>query len=233
MSRPKILYDLQQLDSQLDRHRARIAEIDRTLADDKAARVARKKVDAAQGNFDTVHKALLRTKSIVQEQRDKIKQTTNLLYGGTVKNPKELEDIQQEVGALKRYLDLLEERQLEAMLEFDEVQERRDQAKELLEQALADASKRNSALIEEKLQHQSASSGIESQRKAQASRVDATDIKIYETVRSKRAGVGVAKAQDRNCSACGSTLASALYQQARSPSNLTYCDTCGRIIYAE
>ncbi len=154
MSRPKNLYDLQIIDSQLDQHRARITAIDKALADDKAVIAGRKKAQAAQGSFETVHKALLKAKEIVKEQRDKIKQSNDLLYGGTVRNPKELGDIQDEIAALKRHLDTIEERQLEAMLNFDEAQDVRDQAKNLLDQALAEAEKRNAALVEEKHQHQ-------------------------------------------------------------------------------
>ncbi|MBC8331533.1 MAG: hypothetical protein H8E28_06095 [Anaerolineae bacterium] len=233
MSRPKNLYDLQIIDSQLDQHRARIAAIDKALADDKAVIAGQKKAQAAQGSFETVHKALLKTKDIVKEQRDKIKQSNDLLYGGTVRNPKELSDIQDEIAALKRHLDTLEERQLEAMLRFDEAQDIRDQAKNLLDQALAEAEKRNAALVEEKRQHQNSIQALESQRQAQAIRVEPADLKAYERIRVKRGGVGAAKVQDRTCSACGSTLASALYQQARSPSKITHCDTCERILYAE
>lgn len=233
MSRPKNLYDLQIIDSQLDQHRARIAAIDTALADDKAVIAGRKKAQAAQGNFETVHKALLKAKEIVKEQRDKIKHSTDLLYGGTVRNPKELSDIQDEIAALTRYLDTLEERQLEAMLNFDEAQDIRDQARDWLDQALAETEKRNAVLVEEKRQHQGSLQTLEIQRQAQASRVEAADLKVYESIRVKRGGVGAAKVQDRTCSACGSTLASALYQQARSPSKITHCDTCERILYAE
>lgn len=233
MSRSKNLYDLQIIDSQLDQHRARIAAIDTALADDKAVIAGRKKAQAAQGNFETVHKALIKAKEIVKEQRDKIKHSTDLLYGGTVRNPKELSDIQDEIAALTRYLDTLEERQLEAMLSFDEAQDVRDQAKDWLDQALAEAEKRNAVLVEEKRQHQGGIQALEIQRQAQAGRVEAADRKVYESIRVKRGGVGAAKVQDRTCSACGSTLASALYQQARSPSKITHCDTCERILYAE
>ena len=37
------------------------------------------------------------------------------LYGGHVQNPKELQDLQKDVASLKRHLETLEERELEAM----------------------------------------------------------------------------------------------------------------------
>ncbi|MFN2235225.1 MAG: C4-type zinc ribbon domain-containing protein [Anaerolineales bacterium] len=47
-----------------------------------------------------------------------------------------------------------------------------------------------------------------------------------------RAGVAVAKVEDRACKACGSTLTASLNQAARSPSQIVFCDSCGRILYA-
>jgi len=44
--------------------------------------------------------------------------------------------------------------------------------------------------------------------------------------------VAVAGVQDRNCAACGSTLGTANHQLARSPSKMTQCQTCERILFA-
>ena len=178
-------------------------------------------------------KHLRSERAAVQDQRAKIEESEKRLYSGTVTNPKELEDIQNEIDALKRYLDVLEERQLEAMLAVDETQEIFDVAQAQLDQALSEAESRNADLLKEKSEIDEAVADLVLKRQEQASGIDTDDLKIYESVRAKRAGVGVAKVQDRTCAACGSTLASAFYQQARSPSSITYCDSCNRILYAE
>ncbi|NIM05125.1 MAG: hypothetical protein GTN65_05800, partial [Armatimonadetes bacterium] len=72
---------------------------------------------------ETAVNAARRAKHEVEDQRLKIQKTDEALYGGSVANPKELEDLQMESEALKRYLETLEDRYLEAMLEQDEADE--------------------------------------------------------------------------------------------------------------
>jgi len=130
-------------------------------------------------------------------------------------------------------LDVLEERQLEAMLVVDDAEENLNAAQDQLNQALANSESRNVSLLKEKSEIDGLVAGLEIQRQEQAGLVEADDLRLYDDLRPKRAGVAVAKVQDRTCGACGSTLASAFYQQARSPSKITLCDTCERILYAE
>ncbi len=233
MGRSENLYHLQRTDSQLDGHQRRLREIQSILEDDHLVRSARAEVDDVEYQMAEAQNHLRSERAIVQNQRAKIKESENRLYSGSVTNPKELEDIQDEVAALKRYLDVLEERQLEAMLAVDEVQGKLDKAQDQLTQALADAESRNASLLEEKSEIDTLVAELETQRQEQITSIDADDLKLYEQLRAKRAGVAVAKVQERTCGACGSTLASAFYQQARSPSKITHCDTCERIMYAE
>ena len=233
MGRSENLYHLQRIDSQLDEHQRRLKQIKTILNDDRIVRAAKADTDSVEGQLAEAQKQLLSAKAHVQNQRARIKESETTLYSGSVRNPKELTDIQNEVAALKRYLDIVEERQLESMLEVDAAQEKLADAQARLDRALADSESRNAELIEEKSSIDAAVAKLDLERQNQVSEISADDRALYEKLRAKRAGVAVAKVQDRNCTACGSTLASALYQQARSPSKISHCDTCERILYAE
>jgi len=233
MGRTENIYHLQRIDSQLDGHHSRLRDIKAILEDDRSVKKARTKADAAEEQLQEVQKNLRSAKAHVQDQRAKIKGSETRLYSGTVSHPKELEDIQNEIAALKRYLDVVEENQLERMLAVDEAQENAAEVQDQLDKALAEAESRNADLLKEKSEIDASVAELEIQRQDQVSRIDAGDLKLYESLRRKRAGVAVAKVQDRNCTACGTGLASAIYQQSRSPSKITHCDTCERILYAE
>ncbi len=233
MGRSENLYHLQRIDSQIDDHNRRLGEIQSILEDDRLVKNAKNEFDTAQEKLSQQQKNLRSKRAAVQDQRAKIEESEKRLYSGTVSNPKELKDIQDEVAALKRYLDVLEENQLEAMLEVDEAQEGFDTAQSTLDQALADAESRNAELLKEKTEIDGVVADLRDSRQTQITGIDENDLSLYEGVRSQRAGVGVAKVQDRTCTACGSTLASAIYQQSRSPTKITHCDTCERILYAE
>jgi predicted nucleic acid-binding Zn-ribbon protein len=232
MSRPLNLYRLQQVDSRIDQANARLKEIETLLADDANLRRAKALANKAEQNMEAAQKEQRQAETKVKDQRIKIEQTEATLYGGTIRNPKELQDLQNEVAALKRFLDTLEERQLEAMLATDEAVEKNQQAQKILGQYRAQAEKQHTNLIQERTQLESQKAAAEKQRQEAASAVSSDDLVVYNRLRKQRAGVAVSVVKDRACNACGSTLTAALHQAARSPSQLVFCDMCGRILYA-
>ncbi len=232
MSRPLNLYRLQQVDSRIDQANARLKEIEALLADNANLRKAGALAKRTELNLVSAQKEQNEAEAKVKGQRIKIEQTEATLYGGTVRNPKELQDLQNEVGALKRFLDTLEERQLETMLSTDEAAEKNAEAQKILAHYQTEADKQQASLIQEREQLQSDNAAAEAQRQSAAQAVDPDDLATYEKVRKQRAGVAVAKVRDKSCSACGSILSASLNQAARSPSQMVYCDSCGRILYS-
>ncbi len=233
MSRPEQLYRLQQIDSQLDAHKARLQEIKVALADDEAVQQALATLKSTEKDLQEAQKAQRLAEQEVQDQDYKIKQSQDRLYSGKVTNPKELEDIQNEVEALKRYRDVLEERLLEAMLATDESQESYDQAQNQLQEDRAQASQKHAKLKGEKGQIEKKVARRKEKRKKQIAEINPEDLQAYEQLRQNRGGVAVVKVMNRGCSACGATLGTARYQAARFPNQLTYCDTCGRILFTD
>ncbi len=122
MSETFKLYRLQQTDSQMDRIRARLQEIETALSNDEALRQAEGKVAQVAQVLQEKKKTLQRAEQIVSDQRRKIELTETALYGGKVRNPKELQDLQKESASLKRYLVVLEDNLLEAMMALEEAE---------------------------------------------------------------------------------------------------------------
>jgi predicted nucleic acid-binding Zn-ribbon protein len=232
MSQPFKLYRLQQMDSQLDQVRARLEQIESALSEDAALRRAQDEADQAAQALEKERKGLRHAEENVRDQRLKIEQTESTLYGGKVRNPKELQDLQNEVAALKRYLSVLEDRQLEAMLAIEEAEAIESTAGVALEQVRAQLEKQNRSLSGERTGLLKELERLKNERETTAATIAAGDLSLYEQIRLQRRGVAVARVtQDKSCSACGSTLNAALLHAARSPSQLTRCDVCGRILY--
>ena len=232
MSETFKLYRLQQTDSQIDRIRARLQEIEKTLRNDETLRQAEGKVAQAAQELQDKKKALQRTEQIVSDQRRKIELTEAALYGGKVRNPKELQDLQKESASLKRYLTVLEDNQLEAMLALEEAEAAEKAASVILETSRGDFQQQHFKLSEEQASLLRDLSRLENERLATVSTIPEAEMKLYMLLRQQRRGVAVAKVSGKACSACGSTLNSALLASASTPSQLTRCDTCGRILYA-
>jgi predicted nucleic acid-binding Zn-ribbon protein len=232
MSRPLNLYRLQQIDSRVDQANVRLKEIETLLSDDAKLRRVEALANHAEQNLLAAQKAQYQAETKVMDQRIKIEQVESTLYSGTVRNPKELQDLQNEVAALKRFLDTLEERQLVAMLAVDDANQQFENAQSALIDYRAKAEKMQTSLIQERDNIEAERAETLVKRQGAVSIIVADDLATYNRLRKKRAGVAVAKVEHRACNACGSTLTAALHQAARSPSQVVFCESCGRILYA-
>ncbi len=232
MSQPFKLFRLQQVDSQLDHARARLSEIEVILGDHVVLRQAQDRARDAEAALSEARKSLHYAEQDVQAQRIKMEQAEASLYGGKIRNPKELQDLQKEVASLKRYIILLEDRQLENMLAAEEAETVFKNASLDVETVQAQAAEQQAGLNEEQKMLLNRCQGLEADRQALAGSVEVDDIRLYEQLRQQRRGIAVAKVADNACSACGSILTPGHVQAAYSPTQISRCAFCGRILYA-
>jgi predicted nucleic acid-binding Zn-ribbon protein len=71
-----------------------------------------------------------------------------------------------------------------------------------------------------------------SERQAVVTDIASQALNAYEQLRRQKRGIAIAALADNACGACGTTLTASQQQSARSTSQLFYCPTCGRILYA-
>lgn len=232
MSRSLKLYRLQQTDEQLDMAYHRQNQIDDILNDNLLIDLAEQNVEKTDKYLHTARQNLKEAEWNVQAQRKKIKQTETKLYSGKVTNPKELQDLQKESQALKRYLDSLEDHQLQAMLELDDAEEANQEAQKKLEDIQSIQNKQRTELSAEKTELQKRIYQLKEERELTLRSIPSEDLQLYNHLRDKRGGVAVTKVLNKACAACGSTLTASTYQGARMSNSINCCDSCGRILYA-
>jgi len=225
------LYRLQQIDSQIDRAHTRLEEIRLALLDAHELQQAQEAARQAENGLNAGRKKLRQAEELVKEQRIKIETTEAALYGGKVRNPKELQDLQNESAALKRYLAVLEERQLEAMFVEEETGEAARSAKISLELVQARHNNRQVELKEELERQKSDIPRLEEERAAAAAAVPDHELSLYEALRKSRKGLAVSLVKNKACTACGTTLNAMLFDAALSSDQVNRCDGCGRILY--
>jgi uncharacterized protein len=232
MSQPFILYRLQTIDSQLDRIRTRLQRIEAVLQDDRQVEAAQEETDKAEQALQEARRLLKQAEENVHAQRMKIEFSESSLYGGKVRNPKELQDLQNEVASLKRYLSVLEDRQLDQMIAVEEAESVWSSASFNLDQVLASQSTRHGSLIDERAALSKELATLQNERDATTRSLDSDSMELYEQLRRQRMGVAVAQVVDKACAACGSTLTPSTVQNAHLPQQITRCTFCGRILYA-
>jgi uncharacterized protein len=226
------LYRLQQVDSQIDQIQARLQTIQRTLENDETLRAANENFNAAADKHKDAERALKLSEAEVEKQRIKIEQTETSLYGGKVHNPKELQDLQKDAASLKRYLETLEERELEAMIAAETAEKELQTAKTDLERVQSNLKDQNKDLAQESETLRKNLERLHSERRAVVTDIAGQALSAYEQLRKQKRGLAITTIEDNSCEACGTTLTASQQQTARSASQLFHCPTCGRILYA-
>jgi predicted nucleic acid-binding Zn-ribbon protein len=220
------------VDSQIDQIQVRLKAIQQTLENDVVLRAANEHFKMAEHKHMDAEQALKLTESEVEKQQIKIQQTEASLYGGKVQNPKELQDLQQDILSLKRHLQTLEERQLEAMLTVEDTEKYLQTAKTDLEHVQSNLKEQNKDLTKESETLRKDLERLNSERQAVVTDIASQALNVYDQLRKQKRGIAITTVTDNSCEACGTTLTPSQQQTARSTSQLFHCPTCGRILFA-
>ena len=225
------LYQLQEIDTDLDNSQLRINEIDGLIKNDT-------NIINAQNNLEKVKNQLLvdnnefnTIRDDIQNKKIKISQSEANLYNGSVKNPKELQDLQLEISTIKKTIRKLEDVLLEVLIRLDQSEKKLEIQKKNLNIANSSFATQSSLLQGEKNTLLEKIQGLNSKKRIMITQIDRSNQNRYETLRKLKSGLAIAKLQDDACGACGAGLTAGQRQEARSASKLFICPSCGRVIY--
>ena len=232
MSASFILFRLQQIDSQIAQIETKLAKIQETLEDNAELKAALGQVSTAVEEQHTSEGIQRKSEDEAQNQQIKIQQAESSLYGGKVRNPKELQDLQADIVSLKKHLAALEERELQDMIKTESGQAQVKKAQADLEQVQARLGTEHRHLFQEKDALANELERLQSERQAAVSTVAADILKTYDELRQQRRGVAVAEVRDNACGACGTTLTPSVQQNARHAGEMVRCPACGRFLFA-
>jgi hypothetical protein len=151
------------------------------------------------------------------------------LYGGNVRNPKELANLQHDVENLKKRLDALEEKALAVMEEVEQVEIRVASGQKELRRLEEEQAKLKQELTNEKKELAGSLGGLKKKREFLLDGIDEETIKFYYLLKEQKR-TAVARLERGACRGCGIAVSSAWQQRARS-GELVKCTSCGRILY--
>jgi predicted nucleic acid-binding Zn-ribbon protein len=231
MSRVSSLYRLQSLDHELDAARERLGQIEATLASSPEVTAARQRADAAQAALREAHRTLTAAEAEVGTQQNKIRETERRLYSGEVQSPKELKDLENDAASLKRYLTVLEDRQLQVMVAEEEAEGALSKARASLAEAEGARGQQEGELGGERAGLLATVERLEAQREAAIALITPEDIDTYDGLRRTRRGTAVARLDGTTCSRCGVAPSQARIDAARTGEDIVMCGNCGRILY--
>ena len=227
------LYILQQIDTKLDKYAYRLRELDAAIGEDSVVRTATERFDSTASDSRDARRVHQRIQDEIVVVTQKRATGQKRLYSGTVTNPKELQDLQDEGVSLGHRIEGLEERQLEAMIAQEDTESAEANALDDLERVRTDWLQEqdlllgeNDALLEKTLR-------LKDDREIAVKSISEAEEQSYDSVRARKRGVAVARLKGDICSACGMVLSAARIQLARSSSELVKCGNCARFIYVK
>lgn len=231
MSQVLDLYRLQKIDSRQEQISVRLGEIDRILAEDLELIQAQTQSEIAYNTLQNLRKDLKTIEGSVQTQQIKIEQSNAALYGGRIHNPKELQDIQSEVISLKRHLSTLEDQQIEVMIQVEQAEAFSDEMIHNLNSVQDKVRIKQNQLFEEQKILLKEIERLNTEHQSLVSFISPDYLKMYDRLRQQKKGLAITTATDSSCDSCGATLTPAEWQTTHSPNKITYCPSCGRILF--
>lgn len=232
MSRAASLYRLQKLDSEADQKHSRLEAVRAALGETPALRRARARVQKASA---AVQQWRVRQRDLdlaVRGIKDEIAAAEKQLYGGSIRNPKELTDLQAKAASLRRLLEHKENDLLEAMIGLEEAEAELESAQAQQAETEAGWQADQGVLAAEVEQLERRLAEIDREREALLPSLRADDLTLYRSLRQRRGGIAVTMMRGGACTACGMEVPPGRLEQGRAAGLLT-CGNCERILLEE
>lgn len=225
----KILYDLQQIDLNIQKEQEALDEISSQLGESEALLKARTELISDQERLAEIEKQQRDAEWEVEDLRGSIAQLNDKLYGGKTKNPKELVNLEKEKDIFKDKLRQKEDDLLDLMAEIETTQGKIKAGSECLKKLEAEWQREQKDLTQRQAKVKSRLSDLNKKRQALVSEIAPQTLELYDSVKLRK-GQAVVKVAQGRCHGCHLNLSVNEWQRARAGA-LIQCSSCGRILY--
>jgi predicted nucleic acid-binding Zn-ribbon protein len=233
MSKAKQLFALQEIDLDIQQKTEALAQVKDTIGKDDDIVSARAALEAARKQLMGLEHEQRTADWGVDELEKKIAAEEKKLYEGSVKNPRELMNLQQEIDLIKVQRRDREDKLLQVMEEVDNAQKDINQRTEEMEVMTRDWEEAQKRLSAEQTELEADLDTLTQERETTVSSIDSDGIKAYEELRRVKQGIAVAKLVQGRCQGCRISLPVSDQQKARMGQKLATCSNCGRILYMD
>ena len=231
MPQTKALFDLQGLDSEIDRRKKRLAEIASQLRETSELREARVALKTAE---DKLHDLQTQQKAMewdAEKVKERIADLERRMMSGE-RNSRDLQAIEKELVNQRERQKSLEDSAIGLMEQVEQMRKSRDEQAAVVQTLEGQWQVSQADLLSERKRLEGELPEWEKERKDFVADVDAASLRVYDVTRACKAGLAVVRAERGICTGCRITLPSTLVQRARAGREIVYCSSCGRILHA-
>ncbi len=229
MNVAKRLYQLQEIDLELESTEQTLKQISSQLGESRTVVSARVKLVSEQQRLKELKHQQHSAEWEIADLTVKITTAEEKLYGGKITNPKELADFQHEADSLKARRAHLEDTTLELMDQVELVTASVAKISSKFETLETEWHSQQQKLSAEMEQLKNKLSDLKQKRQLLSAEIDPETLELYDGLK-KQKGTAVAKIEQGICRGCSISLSISELQRARS-GNPVRCSSCGRILF--
>jgi predicted nucleic acid-binding Zn-ribbon protein len=225
------LFQLQQLDLELDRLSAEMQAVATALQGNAELQKRRAEYEIAQQQLQTGLLAQKEAEWTLEDINNRLKAQEQRMFSGSVNNTKELQSLQNEAQRLRAQQSHQEETTLEVIDAAEALQEAAQRRLNALQKAEEAWQQESSTLVSRRDQFAVRQQELQSKRSLHAASIDQGVLARYEAMRRTRQGRAVSKVEQNACQWCRVILTPSELQHVRISAELQTCTNCGRILY--
>ena len=231
MSKGRQLYDLQEIDLEIDAKRDALSGVMSRLGQSEVLDQVRLSLAGDEERLAELKRNQRELEREVEDLQAKASVSEERLYGGTVKIPKELASLQEQIANLKGRMKGLDDNTLDIMSVLETVHQQVSSKRQELVKVEEEWQEEQASLSQEQAELNSALATLEQKRKDLASKLDTASLELYRALRRIRQGRAVAKVEQGVCQGCRIALPMSELQRAKVGQELVQCSSCERILY--
>ena len=152
------------------------------------------------------------------------------MYSGRVQNPKELQDMQQEIASLKKRNAELEDVLLETMVDAEGKEDVLHQQETHLQQLTAEWENGHQELLGELAKLKAEYQSLRQKREQALTNITPDSLSAYNALRVRKNNQPMALLVKGSCSVCGVEQNMAVIGEVRKGQGFTHCVSCDRIL---
>ena len=229
MSMPKQLYQLQEVDLELESNEQALKQINSQLGESEAVVETRNKRALEQQRLEDLKRQQLSMEWDIDAIATKLTTAEGELYSGRIHNPKELTNLQHEIDGFKTRRGQLEDKALEIMGQVELATQSVATINSRLRTLEAEWQSQQQELSANLEQRKTILSNLQHKRQLLAAEIDPQVIEVYHGLKKQR-GTAVAKVEQGICRGCRISLPINELHGVRRGS-LVRCGSCGRILF--
>lgn len=228
MNVAKQLYQLQEIDMEMESNERTLAQLTSQLGESPAVVKAQAELASEQKHVEELKHQQHSLEWEVDDISVKLRDVEEKLFGGRITNSKELSNLQHEAETMKAKRRQLEDKELDIMGQIELAEVKVAALGGELKKLETEWQSQQQKLSGDIEQIKATLSELKQKRQALSADISPQVVEFYHKLREQK-GIAIAKVEQGRCSRCRILLAAAELQRSRN--SMVQCSSCGRILY--